>query len=90
MGYEGFTRFRPTLHHQKGCGIVKRMVTQTLTLKVPFLRLNTAKAAEFARLQDLNTKVANGILALSQEKRSDLTTTGSECPAPWYLSWAVL
>jgi hypothetical protein len=29
------------------------MATQTLTLKVPFLRLNAAKAAEFARLQDL-------------------------------------
>ena len=50
------------------------MATQTLTLKVPFLRLNAAKAAELARLQDLNTKVANGFLALSQEERSDLTT----------------
>ena len=50
--------FSPTLHDQQGCGIVKRMATQTLTLKVPFLRLNAAKATEFARLQDLNTKVA--------------------------------
>ena len=32
---------------------MKRMATQTLTLKAPFLRLNAAKAAEFAHLQDL-------------------------------------
>jgi hypothetical protein len=53
----GFTRwsgFRPTLQDQQGCGIVKRMATQTVPLKVPFLRLNAAKAAEFTRLQDLN------------------------------------
>ena len=78
--------FRPTLHDQQGCGIVKRMPTQTLTLKVPFLQLNAAKATEFARLQDLNTKVANGILALSQEERSDLTTahfTDVEIGSAW-------
>src|SRR5919202_1767835 len=78
--------FRPTLHDQQGCGIVKRMPTQTLTLKVPFLRLNAAKATEFARLQDLNTKVANGILALSQEERSHLTTahfTDVEIGSAW-------
>jgi IS605 OrfB family transposase len=50
------------------------MVRQTVTLKLPFLRLNAAKATEFARLQDLNTEVANGILALSPAERSDLTT----------------
>jgi hypothetical protein len=62
------------------------MATQTLTLKVPFLRLNAAQAAEFARLQDLNTKVANGILAMSQEERSDLTTahfTDVEIGSAW-------
>src|SRR5437763_7683135 len=78
--------FSPTLQDQHGCGIVKRMAIQTLTLKVPFLRLNAAKAAEFARLQDLNTKVANGILALSQEARSALTTahfTDVEIGSAW-------
>ena len=49
-------------------------MAQTLTLKLPFLRLNAAKATEFARLQDLNTEVANGILLLSPAERSDLTT----------------
>ncbi len=33
------------------------MATLTKTLKLPFLRLNQAKAAEFARLQELNTKL---------------------------------
>src|SRR5205085_9338320 len=78
--------FSPTLQDQHDCGIVKRLATQTLTLKVPFLRINAAKAAEFARLQDLNTKVANGILALSQEERSDLTTahfTDVEIGSAW-------
>jgi len=50
------------------------MATQTLSLKLPFLRLNTAKAAAFARLQDLNTVTANAILAMSHEERSALTT----------------
>jgi putative transposase len=62
------------------------MATQTLTLKVPFLRLNAAKAAEFARLQDLKTKVANAILALSQKQRADLTTahfTDVEIGSAW-------
>ncbi len=42
------------------------MVTQTLSLKLPFLRLNATKAAEFGRLQDLNTATANGILVVCQ------------------------
>lgn len=50
------------------------MATQTLTLKLPFLRLNAAKAAEFLRLQDLNTETANEILALPKEERGVLTT----------------
>jgi putative transposase len=50
------------------------MARQTLTLKLPFLRLNAAKAAELARLQDLNTEVANSILALSPKERAALTT----------------
>jgi putative transposase len=62
------------------------MATQTLILKVPFLRLNAVKAAEFARLQDLNTEVTNGILAQLQEDRSDLTTahfTDVEIGSAW-------
>jgi putative transposase len=50
------------------------MVTQTLSLKLPFLRLNATKAAEFGRLQDLNTATANGILAMSKEESGALTT----------------
>ncbi len=50
------------------------MATQTLSLKLPFLRLNAAKAAEFARLQALNTATANAIVAMPREERSALTT----------------
>ena len=50
------------------------MATQTLSLKLPFLRLNAGKAAEFGRLQDLNTATANEILAVPKEERGALTT----------------
>lgn len=50
------------------------MATLTKTLKLPFLRLNQAKAAEFARLEVLNTSVANQILALPKEERRALTS----------------
>jgi len=50
------------------------MGAQTLTIKLPFLRLNATKAAAFARLQDLNTATANAILALPKEERGALTT----------------
>lgn len=50
------------------------MSTATKTLKLPFLKLNRAKAEEFARLQILNTRVANGILALPRAERKALTT----------------
>jgi putative transposase len=50
------------------------MSTATKTLKLPFLKLNRAKAEEFARLQALNTSTANGILALSKPERKTLTT----------------
>ncbi len=52
----------------------ERMATQTLTLKLPFLRLNTAKAAEFSRLAAINVEVANIILAMPGEERKKLTT----------------
>jgi len=50
------------------------MATLTKTLKLPFLRLNKAKAEEFARLERLNTDVANRILAMPKEERRTLTS----------------
>ncbi len=50
------------------------MATATKTLKLPFLRLNKAKADEFARLQVLNTEVANSILAMPKDVRAALTS----------------
>lgn len=50
------------------------MRTATKTLKLPFLRLNATKAAEFARLQALNTATANAMLALPKPARRALTT----------------
>ena len=54
--------------------ILAHMSTATKTLKLPFLRLNRAKAEEFARLQTLNTSVANDILALPESARRALTS----------------
>ena len=50
------------------------MSTATKTLKLPFLRLNHAKAEEFARLQALNTSVANALLAMPKAERSRAAT----------------
>lgn len=50
------------------------MSIPTKTLKLPFLRLNRAKAAECARLQALNTATANAILALPKAQRRRLTS----------------
>jgi hypothetical protein len=50
------------------------MATLTKTLKLPFLRLNQAKAEEFARLEKLNTDVANQILAMPKPERRELTS----------------
>ncbi len=50
------------------------MSTASKILKLPFLRLNRAKAAEFARLQALNTATANTILALPHDVRRTLTS----------------
>ena len=50
------------------------MATLTKTLKLPFLRLNQVKAEEFARLERMNTDVANRILALPKEERRKLTS----------------
>ena len=62
------------------------MRTTTRTLKLPFLKLNRAKAEEFARLQALNTRVANGILALPKSERRTLTSkyfTAIEIGSAW-------
>jgi len=50
------------------------MAIATKTLKLPFHRLNQAKAAEFERLQVVNTAIANGILAMPKAERKSLTT----------------
>ncbi len=50
------------------------MATATKTLKLPFLGLNQSKAREFARLQALNTEVANALLALPKAARRTLTS----------------
>jgi IS605 OrfB family transposase len=50
------------------------MATLTKTLKLPFLRLNQAKAEEFARLERLNTEIANQILAMPKDERRKLTS----------------
>lgn len=50
------------------------MAQATLTLKLPFLRLNQVKAREFLRLQELNTIVANKILDYPKEEARKLTS----------------
>lgn len=50
------------------------MATLTKTLKLPFLRLNKAKAEEFECLERMNTDVANRILVLPKEERRKLTS----------------
>ena len=50
-----------------------RMSTIAKTLKLHFLRLNLAKAEEFAYLQILNTSVTTNILAMPKGERRMLT-----------------
>ncbi len=50
------------------------MATLVKTIKLPFLRLNQAKAEEFVRLERINTDVANRILAPPKEERRKLTS----------------
>ena len=50
------------------------MATLTKILKLAFLRLNKAKAQEFARLECLNTEIANQILAMPKPERGKLTS----------------
>jgi putative transposase len=56
--------------------MVERYMTElTLTLKLPFHRLNRSKADEFARLEELNTSVANDLLKLEKAERKKLTSS---------------
>lgn len=59
---------------------------QTLTLKLPFLNLNKVKAAEWARLERVNTDLANRILGMPKAERRKLTTAsfaGLELGSAW-------
>ena len=51
------------------------MAELTLTLKLPFYRLNQAKALEFERLTSVNTQVANELLCLDKKERKKLTSS---------------
>jgi putative transposase len=42
------------------------MAELSITLKLPFYRLNQVKANEFERLTELNTQVANDLLDISK------------------------
>ena len=50
------------------------MAELTLTLKLPFHRLNAVKAAEFERLTAVNTEVANDLLKIEKSERKNLTS----------------
>jgi len=50
------------------------MAKQTLTLKLPFHKLNQVKANELERLTVLNTQVANDLLRFSKKERRELTS----------------
>jgi putative transposase len=50
------------------------MAELTITLKLPFYRLNQAKAFEFERLTVVNTQVANNLLEIDKKERKKLTS----------------
>ena len=50
------------------------MNTLSLTLKLPFYRLNQAKSQEFERLTNINTMVANSLLEIDKRERKKLTS----------------
>ena len=50
------------------------MAILTLTLKLPFYRLNQCKALEFDRLTDLNTGIANQLLEIPKTDRRKYTS----------------
>jgi len=50
------------------------MAELTLTLKLPFYRLNQSKAIEFERLTTINTQVANNLAQVDKKERQKLTS----------------
>jgi hypothetical protein len=50
------------------------MTELTLTLKLPFYRLNQVKVLEFERLTAVNTQVANELLEIALKERKKLTS----------------
>ena len=50
------------------------MAELSITLKLPFYRLNKVKADEFERLTVINTQVANDLLKVSKAERRKITT----------------
>jgi putative transposase len=50
------------------------MATQTITLKLPFLKLNQCKVQEFEQFTHLNTQLANEMLKLSKSERRKLSS----------------
>ncbi len=50
------------------------MAELTITLKLPFYRLNQVKALEFERLIAVNTQVANDLLKVDKTERKKLTS----------------
>lgn len=50
------------------------MANLTLTLKLPFYRLNQAKAVEFKRLTAMNTETANSLIRIDKKERKKLTS----------------
>jgi IS605 OrfB family transposase len=51
------------------------MAELSITLKLPFHRLNQVKADEFERLTALNTQVANDLLKVEKSERKKLTSS---------------
>ncbi|BAY44366.1 transposase, IS605 OrfB family protein [Scytonema sp. HK-05] len=51
------------------------MAELSITLKLPFYRLNQVKASEFERLTVLNTQVANDLLKIDKAERRKITSS---------------
>ncbi|WP_414586038.1 RNA-guided endonuclease TnpB family protein [Scytonema sp. PCC 10023] len=51
------------------------MAELSITLKLPFYRLNQGKASEFERLTVLNTQVANDLLKIDKAERRKITSS---------------
>ncbi|MGB3513497.1 MAG: transposase, partial [Microcoleaceae cyanobacterium] len=66
--------FHRILHKNVGLCYDYTMSKLTLTLKLPFYRLNACKAAEFERLTLLNTEVANTLLRVDKSERRKYTS----------------